>query len=68
MRQRRRNNPDMVLNIVLTGLAIFVLGLILLLLANHFHEERDNEIIARADYLIARSEASIERWQNGTFR
>ena len=25
----------------------------------------DEEIIARADYLIARSEASIERWDHG---
>ena len=26
---------------------------------------QDEEIIARADYLIARSEASIERWNHG---
>ena len=28
-------------------------------------ERQDEEIIARADYLIARSERSLERWAHG---
>ena len=49
---------------------LFFIGLvcfaaIMLLIAAHNMREEHSDLMNRADYLIARSEASIERWQHG---
>jgi len=38
---------------------------IMLLIASHNMGEQHEDLMSRADYLIARSEASIERWSHG---
>jgi len=38
---------------------------IMLLIASHNMREQHEDLMDRADYLIARSEASIERWNHG---
>ena len=49
---------------------LFFVGLIcfaaiMLLIAAHNMRENHEELMDRADYLIARSEASLERWNHG---
>ena len=49
---------------------LFFIGLvcfaaIMLLIAAHNMREEHSDLMSRADYLIARSEASIERWNHG---
>ena len=49
---------------------LFFIGLvcfaaIMLLIASHNMREQHEDLMSRADYLIARSEASIERWDHG---
>lgn len=48
---------------------LFFIGLvcfaaIMLLIAAHNMREEHSDLMSRADYLIARSEASIERWSH----
>lgn len=38
---------------------------IMLLIAAHNMREEHGDLMNRADYLIARSEASLERWDHG---
>ena len=50
---------------------LFFIGLvcfaaIMLLIAAHNMREEHSDLMSRADYLIARSEASIERWSHGS--
>ena len=45
------------------GLVCF--ALIMLLIAAHNMREQHEDLMSRADYLIAKSEASIERWNHG---
>ena len=49
---------------------LFFIGLvcfaaIMLLIAAHNMREEHSDLMSRADYLIARSEASLERWSHG---
>ena len=48
---------------------LFLVGVIcfaaiMLLIASHNMKEEHSDLMSRADYLIARSEASIERWSH----
>lgn len=53
-----------ILEAVLVGIGLTCFVLIMILMVLHYHKQ-DAELIARADYLIERSEASIERWNHG---
>lgn len=49
---------------------LFLVGVIcfaaiMLLIASHNMREQHEDLMDRADYLIARSEASLERWSHG---
>lgn len=49
---------------------LFFVGLvcfaaIMLLIASHNMKEEHSDLMNRADYLIAKSEASLERWSHG---
>lgn len=49
---------------------LFFIGLvcfaaIMLLIAAHNMREHHEDLMSRADYLIAKSEASLERWDHG---
>lgn len=49
---------------------LFFIGLvcfaaIMLLIASHNMREHHEDLMSRADYLIAKSEASLERWDHG---
>ena len=49
---------------------LFLIGVvcfaaIMLLIASHNMREQHEDLMNRADYLIARSEASLERWNHG---
>lgn len=50
---------------------LFLIGLIcfaaiMLLISAHNMREHHEDLMSRADYLIARSEASLERWDHGS--
>lgn len=49
---------------------LFFVGLVcfaavMLLIASHNMREEHADLMSRADYLIAKSEASLERWDHG---
>ena len=46
-------------------IGIVCFAAIMLLIAAHNMREQHEDLMDRADYLIARSEASIERWNHG---
>ena len=46
-------------------LGFICFALLMILMVMHSTEQQNNDIIARCDQLIARSEASIERWNHG---
>lgn len=39
---------------------------IMLMIAGHNMREQHEDLMSRADYLIAKSEASLERWSHGS--
>lgn len=50
--------------VILLILFMVFVAIMSLILVNH--DDRETEaLLSRADYLIARSEASIERWNHG---
>lgn len=53
------------LELVLFGIGLVCFALIMFLIASHNMQRHHEELMDRADYLIARSEASIERWNHG---
>lgn len=46
-------------------IGIICFAAIMLLIASHNMQETHEDLMNRADYLIARSEASLERWSHG---
>ncbi|MBR3401559.1 MAG: hypothetical protein IKG67_04880 [Parasporobacterium sp.] len=52
------------LEAVLFGIGVVCFILIMILTVMHY-KEQDQDLLDRADYLIARSEASITRWNHG---
>lgn len=46
-------------------LFLVMFAAIMILIASHEHVREDAELLSRADYLIARSEASLTRWNHG---
>ena len=46
-------------------IGVICFAAIMLLIAAHNMREHHEDLMSRADYLIARSEASIERWNHG---
>lgn len=53
------------LEIAAVALGLICFALLMILMVMHSSAQKDDEIIARCDYLIARSEASIGRWDHG---
>lgn len=51
---------------VLFAIGIICFALIMFLIASHNMQRHHEELMDRADYLIARSEASLERWDHGS--
>ena len=49
---------------VLFAIGVICFALIMFLIASHNMREHHEDLMSRADYLIARSEASIERWSH----
>ena len=54
------------LEIFLFFVGIVCFAAIMLLIASHNMREHHDDLMSRADYLIARSEASLERWNHGS--
>ena len=53
------------LEIFLFFVGIVCFAAIMLLIVSHNMREHHEDLMSRADYLIARSEASLERWDHG---
>ena len=51
---------------VLFAIGVICFALIMFLIASHNMQRHHEELMDRADYLIARSEASLERWDHGS--
>lgn len=49
----------------LFAIGVICFALIMFLIAAHNMQRNHEELMDRADYLIARSEASLERWNHG---
>ena len=50
---------------VLFFIGLICFAAIMLLIAGHNMQKEHEDLMSRADYLIARSEASLERWNHG---
>lgn len=53
------------LEAVLFGIGVVCFILIMILTVMHY-KEQDKDLIDRADYLLARSEESLARWNHGS--
>jgi len=63
MKQEITGKRKLELFLFFVGLVCF--AAIMLLIAAHNMREEHSDLMNRADYLIARSEASLERWSHG---